>query len=84
MLTKLRERRLQSGITSGQLADMVRVSRPFMCDLEKGARGARIDTWERIADALNCKVEEVVEDDQWERIASKANGEAQYATDAEV
>lgn len=70
-MTKLREKRLQVGIGSGQLADMVRVSRPFMCDLEKGSRGARIDTWERIAAALKCNLEDVVEDEQMERFATK-------------
>ena len=74
-MTKLREKRLQVGLASGELADMARVSRPYMHDLEKGARGARLDTWERIAGVLNCKVEEIVEDEQMERFAVKGGAD---------
>ena len=60
-----------SNLSSATLADMAQVSRPFMYDLEKGSRGARLDTWKRIAYVLNCNVEDIIEDDQIERVLGR-------------
>ena len=72
-MTRLHEKRVESGLNMGQLADMAQVSRPFMFDLDKGNRGARLDTWERIAAILKCKATDIIEDEQMERFV--ANGE---------
>ena len=60
-LTRLKEGRTEKGFTQAQLADAARVSRPYMHDLENGLRGARSDTWERIAEILGCDVREIKE-----------------------
>lgn len=60
-MTRLKEVRTEKGFTQAQLADAARVSRPFMHDLEKGTRGARADTWERIAKILGVDVEQIIE-----------------------
>ena len=62
-MTRLKDIRTQKGFTQAQLADAASVSRPFMHDLEKGLRGARTDTWERIAKVLGCDVSQIVESD---------------------
>lgn len=72
-MTKLRERRLMSGFKQVAVADAAQVSRPFMHDLEHGKRGARLDTWERIAAVLGCDVEAIVEDRQLERLKGEVN-----------
>lgn len=61
VVTRLKEVRTERGFTQAQLADAARVSRPFMHDLEKGLRGARADTWERIAEILGCDVDQIIE-----------------------
>lgn len=68
-MNRIKEVRTEKGFTQAQLADAARVSRPFMHDLENGARGARADTWERLAEILGCDV-------------SQINPEAQNETDA--
>jgi len=60
-VTRLREKRQENGMSQVDLACKAGVSAPFMCDLEAGRRGARQDTWERIADALGCPVEDITE-----------------------
>lgn len=46
-------------ISQKELAELVGVSAPYIYDLENGNRGATADTWERIARALGCTVEQV-------------------------
>lgn len=59
-MTKLRDMRQKKGVTQADLAYASRVSAPFMCDLEAGRRNARMDTWERIAEALGCSTEDII------------------------
>ena len=72
-MTKLREKRLSVGLNQAEVADAAQVSRPFIHDLEKGNRGARLDTWERIAAVLSCDIEAIVEDEQLERFREVGN-----------
>lgn len=75
-MTKLREKRSAAGLKMVEVADAAMVSRPFMSDLEHGKRGARLDTWERIAAILGCDVEAIVEDRQLEKFRGEANESA--------
>lgn len=61
MLTKLRAKRHEVGMSQVDLAHEARLSAPFVCDLEAGRRGARDDTWKRIAGVLHCDVEDIME-----------------------
>ena len=60
-MNRIREVREAKGITQQALANLVGVSRPYIVDLEKNRRGARPETWARIAEALGVKVEELRE-----------------------
>ncbi len=73
-MTKLGEVRQAKGIKMSQVAYDAQVSQPFMCDLEHGRRNARLDTWERIAGALGCEVEDIVSDEQLRRFREVAGG----------
>jgi len=53
------EIRVERGMTQQALADAAGVSRPFLVDIEKGRRGAKPETWERIANALGVTVPEL-------------------------
>lgn len=75
-MTKLREKRRNAGYKLVEVADAAQVSRPFMTDLEHGRRGARLDTWQRIAAVLGCDVESIIEDKQLERFRSEAHESA--------
>lgn len=57
-IKRIREER---GIRQKQLADAAGVSSPYLYDLENGNRNAKPETWQRIADALGCTVEELQE-----------------------
>ena len=61
-MTKLKTMRVNRGISQGELADAARVSRPYLFDLENGHRNAKIDTWQRIAEILNCNVDDIYQD----------------------
>ena len=58
-MNRVREIRARLNITQQALADAAGVSRPFLVDIEKGRRGAKFDTWQRIADALGVTVPEL-------------------------
>lgn len=75
-MTKLREMRRDVGYKLVEVADAAQVSRPFMTDLEHGRRGARLDTWQRIAAVLGCDIEAIVEDKQLERFRNEIHESA--------
>lgn len=58
-MNNIRDIRNGQGLTQVQLAEMANVSQPYLLDLEKGRRGAKPETWQRIADALNVTVDEL-------------------------
>ena len=58
-MNRVREIRVNRGITQQGLADAALISRPFLVDIEKGRRGAKQDTWKRIANGLGVPVEEL-------------------------
>lgn len=49
-------------ISQKDLAEKVGVSCPYLCDLEKNRRGARPETYQRIAEALNCSVVDLMKE----------------------
>lgn len=51
-------------ISQRALANAASVSAPFLHDLENGNRNAKPETWERIASALGCSVNELVEKEE--------------------
>lgn len=61
MANRVRLLRTEKGLTLKQVAEKVDCSIAFLSDLEKGNRGARPETWARIAEALGVKVEELRE-----------------------
>ena len=44
-----------------ELASRANISAPFLCDLENNRRGAKPETYQRIADALEVDVSELIE-----------------------
>ena len=60
--------REQKGISQKSLAMAVNVSQPYIYDLENGHRNAKPETWERIAEALGCTVDELREPQEQEAI----------------
>lgn len=48
-------------INQKSLAEAAQISQPYLSDLEKNRRGARPETWQRIADALGCTIDELFE-----------------------
>lgn len=61
-MNRVKEIRESKKITQKALASMANVSQPYMHDLETGARGARPETWARIADALEVPIEELTKE----------------------
>lgn len=49
----IKERREQLGISQKELAEKVRISQSFLCDIEQGRSKPSIDTALKIAEALN-------------------------------
>lgn len=60
-MNRIKEVREAKGVTQQALANLVGVSRPYIVDLEKNRRGAKPETWARIAEALGVKVDELRE-----------------------
>ena len=59
--------RQEKGITQAALAEAAGVSQPFIYDLERGHRGAKMATLEKIADVLGCSVSELYDDERFKR-----------------
>lgn len=60
MSNKIKAIREAKGMRQSELADKAGVSRPYMYDLENGARGAKPDTLSRIAEVLGVTVDELI------------------------
>lgn len=60
-MNNIKRIREDKGITQKALAEAANVSSPFMYDLENGNRNAKPETWERIAAALGCTVNDLIE-----------------------
>lgn len=60
-MNNIKRIRKDKGITQKALAEAANVSSPFMYDLENGNRNAKPETWERIATALGCTVNDLIE-----------------------
>lgn len=58
-MNRIREIRESKGIKQKELALLANISAPYLHDLERSARGAKPETWNRIAKALDVKVEEL-------------------------
>ena len=54
--------RREKGITQAELAKAACVSQPYIHDLERGNRGAKRETLVRIATALGCTVDDLLND----------------------
>jgi transcriptional regulator with XRE-family HTH domain len=52
---RVRARRLKLGLTQAELAEMLEIHRPDLCDLEKGRHAATLATVEKIAKVLKVQ-----------------------------
>ena len=60
-MNRIREIREAVRMSQKELAEKVGISCPFLCDLEKNRRGAKPETYQKIADVLGVKVPELME-----------------------
>lgn len=58
---KLRNKRLEKGLTQEQVANMVNISRPFYCELESGRKNGKFETWLKIASVLEIGEPDLVD-----------------------
>lgn len=60
-MNRIKELREAKGINQKELSELAGVSRPYLCDLEKNRRGAKPETYQRIADALGVPVADLMQ-----------------------
>ena len=60
-MNRIKEIRESKHLMQKELAESAMISRPYLHDLENNRRGARPETYQRIADALGVTVEELME-----------------------
>ena len=56
---KIAQLRMQRNMRQIELAQRAGISQPFLHDLEYGMRGASYDTLKKIAEVLECSVEDL-------------------------
>lgn len=61
-MNRIKEIRVRLKVSQIELARKAEVSQPFMHDLENNKRGARPETYQRIAEALNCSVMDLMKE----------------------
>ena len=74
-MNKLKEKRLALGLSQSQLAEKSGVNVRVLQHYEQGSKNfdhARIDTILKICIALNCKLEDVIEDEEFLKLIKKA------------
>jgi transcriptional regulator with XRE-family HTH domain len=60
---RLREIRKQKGLTQRQIADKLKMSSTYLCNLENGKENVSLTTLRRLAKVLKVRVAELVEDE---------------------
>lgn len=60
-MNRIKEIRESKHLMQKEVAENARISRPYLHDLENNRRGARPETYKRIADALGVTVEELMQ-----------------------
>ena len=63
MVNLLKDYRVKNKLTQSEVAQMSGYSQPYINDLERGNRGAKPETWEKLARALGGTVEELMGED---------------------
>ena len=58
-MNRIKEFRKKRKKTQKELAELVGISQPFLHDLENNRRGAKPETYQRIAEALDVTVAEL-------------------------
>lgn len=59
-MNKIKELRISKRISQVELANLANVSQPYLFDLENNRRGAKPETLMRIAKALGCTVDDLI------------------------
>ena len=59
-MNRIKELREMAGIQQKELAERAEISRPYLHDLENNRRGAKPETYKRIADALGVTVDDLM------------------------
>ena len=59
----LKEKRLEKDMTQAELADRLGIKRQRLSNYEVGIREPNIDTLKALAKALECTVDELIEDE---------------------
>ena len=73
-MTKLKEMRQKANMTQNQLAKKTNISIRTLQSYEQGAKifdNARIDTIMKICLALNCKISDVIENEEYLSLITK-------------
>lgn len=60
-MNRIKELREAKQMMQKELAESANISRPYLHDLENNRRGAKRETYERIAEALGVDVSELIE-----------------------
>ena len=63
----LREKRLEQNISQKDMADKLQISHSALCMYEKGQRRIPVDVLLKIAQILNCSVDELLRGDRNEQ-----------------
>ena len=77
LVTKLQEARLKRGMTQKQLAEQAGINFRMLQNYEQGVKlidNARLETILKICLTLNCKMEEVIEQDSLLRLLGDYKG----------
>lgn len=56
----LRELRMKRGLTQGELAEMVGVTRAFLCQIERGTKALSLPLAKEISEVLKCGIADLV------------------------
>lgn len=73
-MTKIKSKRLETGITQSQLAEKAGINVRVLQHYEQGSKNfdhARIDTILKVCIALDCKMSDVIENEEYIELLNK-------------
>jgi len=68
---RIKKKRLEMNLTQETLAEMAKISTPYMGQIERGEKRLSLENFVNIANSLNCSTDELLRDSTTDNISCK-------------
>lgn len=68
---RIKRKRLEMNLTQENLAELSKISTPYMGQIERGEKGISLENFVNIANALECSTDELLRDNMEENVNAR-------------